>query len=125
MEEILDDLHDAVLTSIHINAEENCVLEFSGPYRMRRWLTLAADAEPAVWLTEGHGLSTVGTVRSLPVSEVMGVPTDELPDWRETLIEKTPADSWVIWFVANVGPDFAVVTSKKPDLSLVDRVGWD
>jgi len=41
------------------------------------------------------------------------------------LIEKTPAAAWVIWFVANVGPDFAVVTVKKPDCSLVDCVGWD
>ncbi|MCC7433255.1 MAG: hypothetical protein IT363_01120 [Methanoregulaceae archaeon] len=125
MEEILDDLHDAVWTSIHINAEGCFVLEFTGPYRMRRWLTIAAQSEPDLWMTEGAGLPTVGTVWRLRVAEVRSVPTDEVPEWREVLIEKTPADAWILWFVANVGNDFAVVTREVSDYSLVDCVGWD
>lgn len=125
MEEILDGLHDAVWTSLHIDAEENYVFEFSGPYRMRRWLTIPAKAAPELWMTEGGGLPTVGSVWRLRVSEVLSVPTDAAPEWRDHLVERTRADAWVMWFVANVGHDFAVVTSKPADFRLVDCVGRD
>lgn len=76
-------------------------------------------------MTEDSGLSSVGAVWRLPVSEVMAVPTDEIPEWREILLEKTAAEAWVIWFVANVGQDLAIVTRTQADYSLVDCVGSD